>query len=409
MLNTNYPNFLKTIIIRNRGFWRIEAIGRLSKRINKGETKLEYLKNLITLHEKQNNKSHSFFHVTSIKSNRKVNHDDHLRNMSSQTFFVTQIPPRKRRRKINYYKNEIFMNEYEEHMYNQIELHPFEIKYMRNRDENQKYFNILAIKKEIESNYNYIRNEQLKNRPFTSYYKSKLNKNLYGNESKRSSANISINKYYSNNMNMSKKRKEGYNVSYFPNSDNNSENQSWKTIQGKKRIISAYLNDKSRGNLLAEDNELFEKIKKNRNILSSKNKNKVKSVNNSTMTDELIDNTYSKILFQKKDNSDFDKNTIKEVLNERIFNSLNNEDKYKINNFLSSKTNKFSSEKNKRKLNNFVGIKNGKNKYKKNYFNYNSSQNNEKGFNYIRSKNENEKIDLNNDFMEKKSTIIKIK
>ena len=410
MLNTNYPNFLKTIIIRNRGFWRIEAIGRLSKRINKGETKLEYLKNLITLHEKQNNKSHSFFHVTSIKSlNRKANQDDHLRNMSSQTFFVTQIPPRNRRRKINYYKNEIFMNEDEEHIYNRIELHPFEIKYMRNRDENQKYFNVLAIKKEIESNYNYIRNEQLKNRPFTSYYKSKLKKNLFGYESKRSSANISINKYYSNNKNMSKKRKEGYNISYLPNSDNNSENQSWKTLQDKKRIISAYLNDKSRGNLLAEDNELFEKIKKNRNIYSSKNKNKVKSVNNSTMTDDLIDNTYSNILFQKKDNSDFDKNTIKEVLNERMFNSLNNDDKFKMSQFLSNKTSKYSSEKNKRKLNNYFGRKNDKNTYKKNYFNYNSSQNNDKGFKYIKNKNENEKIDLNNDFIEKNSTIIKIK
>ena len=410
MLNTNYPNFLKTIISRNRGFWRIEAIGRLSKRINKGETQLEYLKNLITLHEKQNNKSHSFFHVTSIKSpNRKINQDNNMRNMPSQTFFVTQIQPRNRRRKINYYKNDIFMNEYEENMYNQIELHPFEIKYMRNRDENQKYFNVLAIKKEIESNYNYIRNEQLKDRPFTSYYKSKLNKNLFGYESKRSSANISINKYYSNNKNMSKKRKEGYNISYYHNSDNNSENQSWKTLEGKKRIISAYLNNKSRGNLLVEDNELFEKIKKNRNVLSSKNKNKLKSVNNSTMTDDLIDNTYSNILFQKKDNSDFDKNTIKEVLNERMFNSLNNDDKFKMSQFLSNKTSKYSSEKNKRKLNNYFGRKNDKNLYKKNYFNYNSSQNNEKGLNYIRNKNENEKIDLNNDFIEKKSTIIKIK
>ena len=409
MLNANYPNFLKTIIIRNRGFWRIEAIGRLSKRINKGETQLEYLKNLITLHEKQNNKSHSFFHVTSIKSlNRKIEQDDHLRNMSSQTFFVTQIPPRMRRRKIKYYKNEIFMNEDEEHMYNQIELHPFEIKYMRNRDENQKYFNVLAIKKEIENNYNYIRNEQLKNRPFTSYYKSKLNKNLFGYESKRSSANTSINKYYSNNRNMSKKRKEGYNISFLPNSDNNSENQSWKTLQDKKRIISAYLNDKSRGNLLAEDNELFEKIKKNRNILSSKNKNKVKSVNNSTMTDDFIDNTYSNILFQKKDNSDFDKNTIKEVLNEKIFNSLNN-DKLKMDKFLSNKTTKNSREKNKNKLNNFFERKKGKNIYKKSYFNYNSIQNNEKGFNFNKNKNENEKIDLNNDFIEKKSTILKIK
>ena len=410
MLNTNYPNFLKTIIIRNRGFWRIEAIGRLSKRINKGETQLEYLKNLITLHEKQNTKSHSFFQVTSIKSlNKKINQDDHLRNISSQTFFVTQIPPRNRRRKINYYKNEIFMNEDEEHIYNRIELHPFEIKYMRNRDENQKYFNVLAIKKEIESNYNYLRNEQLKNRPFTSYYKSKLKKNLFGYESKRSSANISINKYYSNNKNMSKKRKEGYNISYLPNSDNNSENQSWKTIQGKKRIISAYLNDKSRGNLLAEDNELFEKIKKNRNIYSSKNKNKVKSVNNSTMTDDIFDNTYSNIFFQKKDNSNFDKNTIKDVLSEGTFNSLINDDKFKMNKFLNNKTSKYIGEKNKRKLNNYFGRKNDKNTYKKNYFNYNSSQNNDKGFKYIKNKNESEKIDLNNDFIEKNSTIIKIK
>ena len=121
--------------------------------------------------------------------------------------------------------------------------------------------------------------------------------------------------------------------------------------------------------------------------MSSKNKTKVKSINNST----------------------FDKNTIKEVVNERIFNSLNNEDKYKMSSILSSKTNKYSSQKNKRKLNNYYGIKNGKNIYKKSYFNYNSSQNNEKGFNYIRNKNENEKIDLNNDFIEKKTTIIKIK
>lgn len=410
MLNSNYPNFLKTIIIRNRGFWRIEAIGRLSKRINKGETQLEYLKNLITLHEKQNNKSHSFFHVTSIKSpNRNIKQDDHLRSMSSQTFFVTQVPSRNKRRKINYYKNEIFMNEDEEHMYNQIELHPFEIKYMRNRDENQKYFNVLAIKKEIESNYNYIRNEQLKNRPFTSYYKRKLNKNLFGYESKTNSANISINKYYSNNMSMSKKRKEGYNVSNLPNSDSNSENQSWKTLQDRKRIISAYLNDKSRGNLFAEDNELFEKIKKSRKVLSSKNRNKVKSINNSTMTDDLMDNTYSNILLQKKNNSEFDKNTIKEVLNERIFNSLNNEDKFKINKFLRNKINKNSGLKNSGKINNYFGGKNGKNIYKKSYFNYNSFQNNEKGFKYIRNKNENEKIDLNNDFIDKKSTIIKVK
>ena len=154
--------------------------------------------------------------------------------------------------------------------------------------------------------------------------------------------------------------------------------------------------NKYRGNLLVEDNELFEKIKKNRNILSSKNKNKVKSVNNSTMTDDLFDNTYSNIYFQKKDNSNFDKNTIKDVLSEGTFNSLINDDKFKMNKFLNNKTNKFIGEKNKRKLNNYFGRKNDKNTYKKNYFNYNSSQNNDKGFKYIKNKNENEKIDLNN-------------
>ena len=132
-------------------------------------------------------------------------------------------------------------------MYNPIELHPFEIKYMRHRDENQKYFNVQELKKEIERNYNYIRNEQIKNRPFSSYYKSKMNKDFFGYESKSNgSSNISIHNYYSNNMNMSKKRKKGYKINFnyknnIYNSSNNTINQNWTSIHEKKRIISAYL------------------------------------------------------------------------------------------------------------------------------------------------------------------------
>ena len=79
---------------------------------------------------------------------------------------------------------------------------------MRHRDENQIYFNVQELKKEIEKNYNYIRNEQIKNRPFTSYYKNKMNKDLFGYESNKNynSNNISINNYYTNNLNMNKKR-----------------------------------------------------------------------------------------------------------------------------------------------------------------------------------------------------------
>ena len=240
MLHTNYPNLLKMIITRNKGFWRIEAIGRLSKKINQGQSQLEYLKNLITRHEK-NNQAHSFLQINSVKSlNKKINSGHKPRSKSSQTFFVTQIPPYNRRG-INNFNHILFMNEDEENMYNPIELHPFEIKYMRHRDENQKYFNVQEIKKEIEKNYNYIRNEQIKNRPFSSYYKSKMNKDFFGYESKSNgSSNISIHNYYSNNMNMSKKRKKGYKINFnyknnIYNSSNNTINQNWTSVHEKKK------------------------------------------------------------------------------------------------------------------------------------------------------------------------------
>ena len=238
MLHTNYPNLLKMIITRNKGFWRIEAIGRLSKKINQGQSQLEYLKNLITRHEKQN-QAHSFLQINSVKSfNKKLNTIEKSRSKSSQTFFVTQIPNRNSKRH-HKYNDQLFMNEYEENMYNHIELHPFEIKYMRHRDENQKYFNVQEIKKEIEKNYNYIRNEQIKNRPFSSYYKNRMNNNdLFGYEISKNnnSNNISINKYYSNNLNMNKKRKNGYKIK-FNNSNhiNKTINENWKNSKQKKK------------------------------------------------------------------------------------------------------------------------------------------------------------------------------
>ena len=411
MLNTNYPNLLKTIITHNKGFWRIEAIGRLSKKINKGQTKYEYLKNLITLHEK-GNKAHTFFQVTPLRNiNKKIKYEDHSRSMSSQTFFVTQMPPKNRRR-INKYNHQIYMNEDEQYLYNQIELHPFEVKFMRNRDENQKYFNVQEIKKEMEKNYDSIRSKQIENRPFTSYYKRKLSQNLFGYESKRNSKNISINNYFSNNRNMSNKRKKGYKINFNSNLNINSFNtinsQNWNSIQDKKRIISAYLKDTSRGNLFAEDNELFEKIKKNRNILTPKNKSKGSktTVNNSTMTDNLISNSYSNIYAQRNilsEKLDSIKYNTKEELNKRIFNSINNEEGTDINILYEDKIFKNKNEKNIDKLNNNRVLKNGKNINKKNYFNSKQSFI-EKKFNFKKLKNDNSDF-----FIDKKSSVIKIK
>ena len=36
---------------------------------------------------------------------------------------------------------------YEENIYKPIELYPFEIRYIKQRDENQKYYNVQKLKK----------------------------------------------------------------------------------------------------------------------------------------------------------------------------------------------------------------------------------------------------------------------
>ena len=53
MLHSNYANLLKSIIERNKGFWRLEAIAILTKKIQKGEEKYNYLRNIISLQEKK--------------------------------------------------------------------------------------------------------------------------------------------------------------------------------------------------------------------------------------------------------------------------------------------------------------------------------------------------------------------
>ena len=384
------------IISRNKGFWRIDAIGRLSKKINKGQIQLEYLKNLITLHEKNNNKTHSFLQINSEKSfNRKLNFRQKPRSKSSQTFFVTQIPPHHRKR-FNEINRRLFMNEDEENIYNHIDLHPFEIKYIRHRDENQKFFNMQKIKKEIEKNYNYIRNEQIKNRPFSSYYKSKIKKDFFGYESKNSgSRNISINNYYSNNKNMSKRRKKGYKLHFNSNINtkiSNTISQNWTNTYGKKRIISAYLNNKEKGNIFGEENELFENIKRNEKSKSSLNNNSTKNrhvENYSTITNNNTNfNSQKNITEQINSIGDINK----EQINKRIYSSINSENR-------TEKQYKILNRKNK--LGQLNGNYVGKKIHKLNYFN--NSYNKYRKYNSTTFKNESDNI------IDKKSTILKIK
>ena len=249
MLHSNYKNLLKSILERNKGFWRLEAISILTKKINKGEDKYNYLRNLISIQDKRTN-AYPFLQINSLTPGnvipKKIKKTQSFRNKSSQVFFVTQVP----NKQIKQFSQKLFLNQEEEKIYNQIELHPFEISNVRRRDINQKYYNTQEIKKEIETSYNYIRKEQIKDRPFTSYYKRKMSHNYFGYN------------FFTNNMNMNKKRKKGY-INYKTNYTNDNTENNWTQIDDKKRIVSAYLKNKEKRNLFGEENMLFEKIKKN--------------------------------------------------------------------------------------------------------------------------------------------------
>ena len=314
MLHSNYKNLLKSIIEKNKGFWRLEAIAILTKKINKGEDKYNYLRNLISLQEKRTN-AYPFLQINSLTPSnvipKKIKKVQSFRNKSSQVFFVTQVP----NKKIKQFNQKLFLNQEEEKIYNHIELHPFEISNVRRRDINQKYYNTQEIKKEIETSYNYIRKEQIKDRPFTSYYKRKLSKNYFGYN------------FFSNNMNMSKKRKSGYNKNYHTSYTNNNYSESienWTKLGDKRRIVSAYLNNKDKRNIFGEDNLLFEDIKKN-----SRNKNKYfnlltknKSINNhSTITDNIMNSIST---FEQRDGTIIN---IKGKMNKKIFGTINADNK----------------------------------------------------------------------------------
>ena len=227
-----------------------------------------------------------------------------------------------------------------------------------------------------------------------------MKKDFFGYESKNSaSRNISLNNYYSNNKNMSKKRKKGYKLYFNSNTTDtihSTISQNWTNTFGKKRIISAYLKNKSKGDIFGEENELFENIKKNEKMkFFLNNTTQNRNIDNfSTLTSNT--NFISQKNITEQINSNFDIN--KEQANKRILSSINSENRIDLNlkNYLGNKTLD-------RKKDNQLNHNLGKNIYKLNYFN-NSYYKNKK-YNSTTLKNENE----NENYIHKKSTILKIK
>jgi len=379
MWNSNYPNLLKMLTIRSRGYWRLASINKLSKRINQGHPKLKYLRDLITLHKIENDK-HSFIKFTSIKSlNDRWKSEPHKTSQCTQTFFVTQVSP-ENKWKTNKFYNKLFLNEDEEKMYNPISLRPFEAKYTRFRDQNQKYFNVQEIKKEVEKNYDSIREEIIKDRPYSQYYKSHLKTNLFGFKSR----SLSSTQNKKNKLNKIK-----YKIKLNINDDNKVKNS--ETTRDKKRLKSAYLNTKSSGFYSKAKSQIFKGSKNSRTIISAKNKPQ-KIINISNPGYNLSNNIYSNdnLLQQKFSDKKFPILNIKsEVgLNKGLYNTINdgfknkhffNENLFKIlgrmetNPILNNKNNIYKSnffvDMNQNYKNgkvNFTKIKNGKSEDNKN-------------------------------------------
>ena len=174
MLHINYKNLLNSLSLKSKGFWRMEAKAKLNRKIKKGETKYLYLKNILVKDNKYI--KNSFLNITSDKETPKKILS---KSKSPRTFFMTQIKNEYISERMQKYNKKIFLDLNEELLYSPIELHPFEIKYIRRRDENQRMYNIQELQKEIESNYLKINQEDIinKQRPLTSYF----NKNIKSN------------------------------------------------------------------------------------------------------------------------------------------------------------------------------------------------------------------------------------
>ena len=121
---------------------------------------------------------------------------------------------------------------------------------------------------------------------------------------------------------MNKKRRSGYHINYRNNKTDyyySENNGNWNNLKIKKRIISAYLKNREKGNLIGEDNQLFEDIKNNYrnksqyfNLLT---KNKTLN-NNSTNTENIGINMNT---YEQKDATI---NNIKGKMNKKIFNPI---------------------------------------------------------------------------------------
>jgi len=223
-------NSIKTIASNTqKGFWRAQAIAKLNKKIEKGQTQLIFLRNQL----KKTIPNYFQLQITNLnKKNIKQKKIDSKNKNDNDNFFITSIFKSDREK---YNINRILFPYIEEReIYNQINLLPFNIKNTRPRTGSERIFNRLKIEREINKKFENIMKERIHNLT--------LNENIHNYLQKfynKSNSNYDIINIHS------KKNQKNKNIRLNYNEINNINNNNNYNINSNNNYLNTYISTKS--------------------------------------------------------------------------------------------------------------------------------------------------------------------
>ena len=156
MLKTNYENIKRIASSSQRGFWRVQALSKVNKEIKNGNHHFEHIKSLITVNSERDPIYRNRLELDIIPFLRpvdlkKINSKKKL--ITKPSIFVTEVEK-------NYdYRNlisQIFLNEDEMMLYNQMPFFYLPVKKVRPRTATEKFYNSKKIEKEFNDKYELI-------------------------------------------------------------------------------------------------------------------------------------------------------------------------------------------------------------------------------------------------------------
>ena len=225
MISSRYNSIKNIASNTQKGFWRAQALAKLNKKIEKGQTQLIFLRDQL----KKTIPNYFQLQITNLnqKNINKKKNDlyFHLKtNNNNDNFFITSIF---KNNNDKYDINRILFPYIEEReIYNQINLLPFNIKNTRPRTGSERIFNRLKIEREINKKFENIMKERIHNLT--------LNENIHNY----------LQRFYKS-KNKSKKAQKNKNIRLFNYNENNNINNNYNNINTNNNYINTYISTKS--------------------------------------------------------------------------------------------------------------------------------------------------------------------